>query len=57
MYPHFQLKSVLRIYQSRYCERRFEECERYKLATSGTMPDPDLLPDGERLTSSADAEC
>lgn len=56
MYPRFRLKSVLQIYQARYCERRFESCERYKLAILGTMPDSDLLPDGDTLTSSAAGE-
>lgn len=57
MFPQFRLKSVLAIYQRRYCQGRHEECERYKRASRGTMPDPDLLPDGDRLTSFADAEC
>lgn len=56
MYPRFRLKPVLQIYQARYCERRFESCARYKLAIMGTMPEPDLLPDGDTLTSSAAGE-
>jgi len=57
MYPLFTSRHVLRIYQIQYCESRFERCERYKLASSGEMPDPELLPDGERLRDrSASAE-
>ena len=44
MYPVFQNKHVLRIYQIQYCESRFEDCERYKLASAGTMPPPEVLP-------------
>ena len=50
MFPIFQNKHVLRIYQIQYCESRFEECERYKLASKGTMPAPELLPDGRTLS-------
>lgn len=49
MFPRFESQSILRIYQIRYCEGHFERCLRYKLACEGTMPPPDLLPDGDRL--------
>ncbi len=35
--------------QALYCESDFSRCERYKLASAGTMPPGDLLPNGERL--------
>jgi hypothetical protein len=49
MFPIFQNQHVLRIYQIQYCESQFENCERYKLASKGTMPRPELLPDGKLL--------
>ena len=54
MFPRFQSQSILRIYQIRYCEGRFDTCKRYESASKGVMPDPDLLPDGERLPPSED---
>ncbi|HEB91334.1 MAG TPA: hypothetical protein ENI85_17290 [Deltaproteobacteria bacterium] len=50
MYPIFESRHILRIYQIQYCESRFENCERFKLASRGEMPDPQLLPDGDRLS-------
>lgn len=50
MFPLFRSRQVLRVFQIRYCESNFTECQRYQLATSGTMPDRRLLPDGGWLT-------
>ena len=50
MFPIFQNRHVLRIYQIQYCESRFKDCERYKQASKGTMPPPELLPDGKNLS-------
>lgn len=49
MYPRFNSQAVLAVYQALYCDGRFQRCQRYISAQSGTMPDPDLLPDGDRL--------
>ena len=46
MFPVFQNESALRSNQHSYCYSMFESCERYKLASNGTMPRPRLLPDG-----------
>ena len=51
MFPIFSSRHILRIYQIQYCESRFENCERFKLASCGEMPDANLLPDGDRLPS------
>lgn len=51
MYPVFSSKSVLAIYQTLYCNGRYERCARFVLASQGTMPEPNLLPDGDRLKS------
>lgn len=49
MFPVFTNSSVLRIYQIRYCEGRFNECKRFESASQGVMPPPTLLPDGDLL--------
>jgi len=49
MFPRFQSKKILRIYQIHYCESEFDTCKRYQLAIAGTMPAPTLLPDGSSL--------
>lgn len=49
MYPRFSSTAVLAIYQTLYCKSRFQKCRRYELASQGVMPEPDLLPDGDRL--------
>jgi len=52
MFPLFQLDGVRRIYQAKYCTSDFESCKRYKIASTGRMPEPRLLPDGRMLPSS-----
>ena len=49
MFPEFQNKSVLRVFQIFYCEGDFKNCERYKRASKGVMPPPTLLPDGTSI--------
>lgn len=49
MFPQFQSKRILRMFQMAYCESDFESCARHKLAQQSKMPPPDLLPDGTRL--------
>lgn len=49
MYPVFSSKSVLAVYQTLYCTGRYQRCARYESASQGTMPEPNLLPDGDRL--------
>ena len=49
MFPEFQSKSVLRVFQIFYCEGDFNGCARYKSASQGVMPPPTLLPDGTTL--------
>ncbi|MBV1860818.1 MAG: hypothetical protein KUG77_20555 [Nannocystaceae bacterium] len=49
MFPVFSSRAVLAVYQTLYCNGRFERCKRYISAIQGTMPEPDLLPDGDRL--------
>ncbi len=49
MFPIFKSKAALKTYQTVYCRGRYPTCERYKLASSGTMPAPTLLPDGTSM--------
>ena len=51
LFPLFQSVENLEVWQHRYCNNRYQECERFKLAMSGTRPDDDLLPNGSRLRS------
>lgn len=53
MFPRFASGGMLRVYQIHYCEGTFSECARYRLASQGQMPRPDLLPDGGRLREPA----
>jgi hypothetical protein len=55
MFPHFRNELGLAMFKKAYCQsKRHEICERYKKASAGTMPPPDLLPNGRRLAT-ADA--
>ena len=51
LYPELKLELSLRVWQSSYCatESEYESCARYKMAASGQMPDPRMLPNGEFL--------
>lgn len=49
MYPVFRSTAALKIYQTVYCYGAFTTCERFKLASTGTMPSPALLPDGKSM--------
>jgi len=51
LYPMFNLKGALRIWQMRYCEHaeRFRTCARYELARQGKKIPLPLLPNGRSL--------
>ena len=49
MYPRFSSRAVLAVYKALYCNSRFQKCKRYEQASQGVVPEPDLLPDGDRL--------
>jgi hypothetical protein len=53
LYPEFRVESSLEIWQSAYCntDSEYRQCERFKLAESGTMPPPRMLPNGQHLPS------
>lgn len=50
MYPQFKNEFGLRMFKLTYCEStNYPQCARYKLASKGTMPPGDLLPNGRTL--------
>ena len=49
MFPIFRSKPALNVYQTVYCRGAFQKCERFKLASGGLMPAPNLLPDGKTV--------
>jgi hypothetical protein len=49
LFPIFNLRSSLRVWQSNYCESEFTECERYRRSKSGSSVPMNLLPNGELL--------
>ena len=54
MFPLFENEPIKKVYQANYCHGEFTDCQRYHLASSGTMPDPRLLPDGKMLPPSSE---
>ena len=53
MFALFTVKDSLRVWQIHYCNGRYEECARLKLARAGENVPRDLLPNGKRLASGA----
>jgi hypothetical protein len=49
LYQHFRLSANLAIWQNRYCNSRYERCERFKLAAQGAPVPALLLPNGVLL--------
>ena len=53
MFPKFKNNFGLNIFRKTYCEsRNHTRCERFKLASQGTMPAANLLPNGKTLAES-----
>ena len=49
MFGEFASRSTLRIFQIHYCHGDHGKCERFRKASQGVMPPPNLLPDGSEL--------
>lgn len=49
MFPVISLSSALKIWQTFYCESRFDTCERYQRSNKGQSVPPNLLPNGKGL--------
>lgn len=50
LFPKFQSAATLAVWKSLYCERKFQDCARYKRSLEGRSAPIDLLPDGTSLT-------
>lgn len=50
LFPLFNQRSFLRIWQMSYCERDFEKCQRFQRAGRGEAVPLTLLPNGNELT-------
>jgi len=51
LYEQFLMKDLARPWVLRYCEGRFETCERFKLSARGKPVPLTLLPNGTQLTT------
>ncbi len=49
LFPRFQKRAALKVWQTFYCEGSFEGCARYKLSLQGRPVAPNLLPNGKEL--------
>jgi hypothetical protein len=49
LFPLFQIRSALRVWQINYCEGTYERCARYQAACRGEAVPINLLPNGKRL--------
>lgn len=49
LYPLFRMQAMLRIWQDRYCEGEYTQCERFKRATGKEAVPDNLLPNGKLL--------
>ena len=49
LFPLFQLKSALRVWQINYCEGDYTRCARYQASCSGDAVPINLLPNGKTI--------
>lgn len=49
LFEQIALRCTLRIWQTYYCERAFDRCQRYRLIAAGELPEASLLPNGHSL--------
>lgn len=50
MFKQFRMKSTLAVWQARYCDGDFSQCERWKRVHAGQEVPAALLPNGKLLT-------
>lgn len=53
LFPRFQKRASLKVWQTFYCEGQYEGCSRYILALRGMPVSPNLLPNGRELNLAA----
>lgn len=56
MFPVISLSSALKIWQTFYCDGKYETCERYRRSVAGEPVPRTLLPNGKMLDVVAGAE-
>jgi len=49
LFPKFQKRPSLGVWQTFYCKGRFTTCARYRLSLEGKPVPPSLLPNGKEL--------
>ena len=50
LFPLFMMKSSLGVWQTHYCEGKYEACARYVMSKGGIRVPPNMLPNGKELT-------
>jgi hypothetical protein len=53
LFPRFQRRTSLKVWQAFYCDAKFEGCVRYRLALESKPVSPNLLPNGRELNLAA----
>jgi len=53
LFGKFSVESALLVWKDLYCDsaRGHLRCERFRIAGAGGSPEPDLLPNGRRITA------
>ncbi len=49
LFPKFQKRASLKVWQTFYCEGKFEDCVRFQLSMQSRPVAPNLLPNGREL--------
>ncbi len=49
LFPRFQKRASLKVWQTFYCEGDYEGCARFKLSLRSLPVSPNLLPNGREL--------
>lgn len=56
MFPIISLSSALKVWQTFYCDGKYETCQRYQRSIAGEPVPSTLLPNGKTLDVAIDAE-
>ncbi len=49
LFPLFRLRSSLQYWMEVYCDADYRRCVRYQRACEGSMPPPNILPNGKDI--------
>ncbi len=53
LFPKFQKRASLKVWQAFYCDGKYDGCVRYRLALESKPISPNLLPNGRELNLAA----